>query len=1161
MFQSLLSSRRFAPIFWCQFLSALNDNFVKNALVMLILYQLNSAHGAMLTTLAGAVFIAPFFILSALGGQLADRFDKAIVAEKLKRAEIPVAMLAGAGFVFAGLGYTGIAVPVLFVALACYGIIGALFGPIKYGILPIHLATNELPAGNALVEGATFAAILLGTIGGGLAASAGTGSAGPLMAVLAIGMAILCWLAARFIPQTGEAEPALTIDRNPVTSTRALLRDLKSDNRLWTGALITSWFWLVGAVALSLLPSLIKDRIGGNENVAIVALMVFTVGIAIGSVVAARASSMRPNMALVPIGAALMGLLSLDLAWTLSRLPDATTLSGPRDIFTSLAGVHFAFDLLFLAIAGGLFIVPSFAAVQAWAPVERKARVIAGCNVLQAAFMTGATVAVAVLQVQGVGYGTLFLLLGLGNFVAMALVLRAWGKEGVKDVGVFLFKTFFDLEVKGAENLPPPGTRAIIAPNHVSLLDASMLHAVMPAHASFAIDTAMATNWWVKPFLKLVNAHAIDPTKPLGTRQLIQAVRNGETLVIFPEGRLTTTGGLMKVYDGTAMIADKADAVVVPVRIDGLERSPFGYLTRAQTRKVWFPKTTITILPAVKLPVDQTLKGKARRQSAGAAMQDLMVEAAVRTTNLEQTLFEALTDAKRTRDTGKPILEDALGTKLKFGRLVLGAQILGAKLKPLADEGASIGVLLPNTAGVGVTFFALQTIGRVPAMLNYSAGATSMLAACKAAGVKTIVTSRTFIEKGRLGDVLAKLQDQYAIVYLEDVKATISFADKLAGWRAGDRCQVVRKADDPAAILFTSGSEGTPKGVVLSHKNILANAFQCLHRIAVNGSDKVFNVMPVFHSFGLTGGLVMPLVGGVPVFLYPSPLHYRIVPELVYGTNSTILFGTDTFLNGYARTAHPYDFHRVRLIVAGAEAVKDRTRQIYMEKFGVRILEGYGVTETAPVLAINTPLANKSGTVGRLAPLMEARLEPVAGIPEGGRLFVRGPNVMLGYMRAENPGVLEPPPEGWHDTGDIVAIDAQGYITIKGRAKRFAKIAGEMVSLSAVEALSAELWPTLITVVVSVPDARKGERLVLMTTDAKSTRDAFAKFAKSKGIPELMVPSDILVVGSIPLLGSGKPDYVAALALAKEKLAARPAKAEALIGEAPAMAALRTGTT
>lgn len=1154
MFSQLLTTRRFAPIFWCQFFSALNDNFVKNALVILILYHLQSSYGPMLTTLAGAILIAPFFVLSALGGQLADRFDKAMVAEKLKRLEIPVAMLAGAGFILHS-------VPVLFVALACYGVIGALFGPIKYGILPVHLETNELPAGNALVEGATFAAILLGTIGGGLAASSG-GNAPWLMAGLTVGMAILCWIASKFIPTTGEAEPTLVIDRNPVTSTAALLRDLKSDNRLWIGGLITSWFWLVGAVALSLLPSMVKDRIGGNEHVTTLALMIFTVGIALGSVWAARASKMRPNMALVPIGAALMALFSIDLAWSMASLPAATgELLTPSAVFTSWSGFHFGVDLFGLALAGGLYIVPSFAAVQAWAPAERKARVIAACNVLQAAFMTAATLAVAVLQSQGVGFGALFFMVGIGSLIATVLVLKAWGKEGIKDVGVFLFKTFFRLELKGTEHLPKPGERAIIAPNHVSFLDASILHAVMPDHASFAIDSGIAQLWWVKPFLKLVNAHAIDPSKPLGTRLLINAVKTGQSLVIFPEGRLTTTGGLMKVYDGTAMIADKADAVVVPVRIEGPERSPFGYLNRYQTKKVLFPKTTITILPPEKLTVDPALKGKARRQAAGAILQDIMVNSAVKTSNFDQTLFEALVDAKEVRDPRRAIVEDALGTKLTFAKLILSAQVLGHKLKPLAQEGEAVGVLLPNAAGVVVTFFALQSTGRVPAMLNYSAGAANMLTACKAAKVTTILTSRVFIEKARLTEAAEKLGAVHKLIYLEDIKASIGIRDKFVGWRAGLKPQVARKPNDAAAILFTSGSEGTPKGVVLSHMNILANAFQCLHRIAVNGQDKVFNVMPVFHSFGLTGGMMMPIIGGVPVFLYPSPLHYRIVPELVYGTNSTILFGTDTFLNGYARSAHPYDFHRVRLIVAGAEAVKDRTRQIYMEKFGVRILEGYGVTETAPVLAINTPLANKAGTVGRLAPLMEARLEQVPGIDEGGRLFVRGPNVMIGYMRAENPGVLEPPHEGWHDTGDIVAIDSQGFISIKGRAKRFAKIAGEMVSLSAVEAMAAELWPSLITVVVSVPDARKGERLVLMTTDANCSRDAFTKHARAHSAPELMVPAEILVVDKIPLLGSGKPDYVAALALTKDALAKRPAKAEALVAEPVAPAASPSPTT
>ena len=1138
MFKSLMTTRRFAPLFWCQFLSALNDNFVKNALVILILFKFAGENSAVLVALAGAVLVGPFFVLSGIGGELADRYDKAEIAALLKRAEIPVSVIAAVGFYMQS-------VPMLFLALGLYGVIAALFGPIKYGILPTLLEARELPAGNAFIESATFAAILIGTIAGGMAAS--EDGAHVAIAGLVVVLAVLCWFMATLIPKTGAAAPGLALNLNPWTSTLDLLRHLRYDRRLWIGGMITSWFWLVGTFVLSLLPVLMKDTIGGSEGVIVVSLVVFTLGIAAGSGIAARASKTRPNLALVPIGALLMGFFSLDLALTASGIVHPDHPVTAAEFLKTVTGWRVAFDLAGLAVAGGLYIVPAFAAVQLWAHEDERARVIAACNVLSAAFMTAASLTLALLQYEGYGLGTLFTILGIANIAAMILILFAWGKQGIQDVGVFLFKTFLGLEVRGLENLPQAGTRAIVAPNHVSLLDAAVVHSIMPGHAAFAIDTGMAQRWWVKPFLSLVNAHAIDPTRPLGMRNLIQGVKGGETLVIFPEGRLTVTGGLMKVYDGTAMIADKADAVVIPVRIDGLERSHFGYLNRYQAKKQWFPKTTVTILPPVKLALREELRGKARRQAAGAALQDIMVNTAVQTANIDQTLFSALVEAQRTRDTEKPIIEDPLGTRLSFKKLILGAQVLGAKLAPLAPEGANVGVMLPNSAGVAVTFFALQTIGRVPAMLNFTAGLANVDAACRAAKVDVILTSRAFVEKAHLTELVEALGVARRIVYLEDVKAKISIADKIRGLLAGTREQSARSPNDPAAILFTSGSEGLPKGVVLSHRNLLANAMQCLNRIAVNGQDKVFNVLPVFHSFGLTAGLIMPLVGGVPVYLYPTPLHYRIVPELVYGSNATILFGTDTFLNGYARAAHPYDFARVRLILAGAEAVKDRTRQLYMEKFGVRILEGYGVTETAPVLAINTPLANKTGTVGRLSPLMEARLEPVPGITEGGRLFVRGPNVMLGYLRAENPGVLEPPKDGWHDTGDIVAIDAEGFIAIRGRAKRFAKIAGEMVSLSAVEALAAEAWPTLITVVVAMPDARKGERLVLMTTDANCTRDAISKLARARGMTELVVPAEIMVVPKIPLLGSGKPDYVAALALAKERASTATRKPEALV--------------
>jgi acyl-[acyl-carrier-protein]-phospholipid O-acyltransferase/long-chain-fatty-acid--[acyl-carrier-protein] ligase len=1128
MIKQLMTSRRFAPLFWTQFFSALNDNFVKNALVILILFSLGEKTGGALVTLAGVVLIAPFFVLSALGGELADKHDKAVMAQRLKFAEIFAAAVAAAGFAMQS-------VPVLMVALGLFGVIAALFGPIKYGILPDHLKTQELSAGNALIESGTFVAILAGTVAGGLAAARG----GEALMIVGVMMAVTlaCWLSSLFIPRTGAAAPDLVVTKNPWTSTRALIRDLKSEKRLWDGTLIVSWFWLAGAVALSLLPSLVKSVVGGTQGVVTLCLMVFAIGVAVGSILAARASHLRPNLALVPIGGLLMGAFCLALAWTICGAAPATEVS-PRAFLASASGLRILFDLFGVAVGGGLFVVPSFAAVQGWAAPERRARVIAAGNVISAGFIVGSGAVVAGLQYEGVGVAVIFALLGALTLGVAGLVMKTWGREGVRDVGGFLFKALFRVEVRGIENLPAAGTRLVIAPNHVSLLDGPLLHSVLPIDAAFAVDTGIATAWWSKPFMAMIRAYKIDPTRPLATRHLVNLVRSGEPLVIFPEGRVTVTGSLMKVYDGAAMIADKGDAWIVPVRIEGAQRSTLSYLHKSQIKKSWFPKITVTFLPAVKLKFDDALRGKARRVAAGAALQDVMIDAMVLNTTMEQTLFEGLANAWRNRDAGRPAVEDPIAGPLSYRKLILGAQVLGRKLEPMTSVGENVGVLLPNSTGVAVTFFALQTIGRVPAMLNFSAGPVSVRAACLAAQVKVILTSRAFIEKGRLEPLVEALAAEARIVYLDDLRKTIGAIDKLRGLLAGARQRVARASDDPAVVLFTSGSEGTPKGVVLSHRNILANAAQALARVDANAEDKVFNVLPVFHSFGLTGGLMMPLLGGIPVYLYPSPLHYRIIPELIYQTNATILFGTDTFLSGYARSAHPYDFRSLRLVLAGAEAVKERTRALYFSRFGVRILEGYGVTETAPVLAMNTPMANKPGTVGRLSPLMEARLEPVPGIEEGGRLFVRGPNVMLGYLRAENPGVLEPLPDGWHDTGDIVAIDSEGFIAIKGRAKRFAKIAGEMVSLSAVEAMAAAVWPLAQSIVVSTPDARKGERLVLITTQADASREALLKHAKTIGATELSVPANIMVVDKPPLLGTGKTDYVAAAALAKERFGA-----------------------
>jgi acyl-[acyl-carrier-protein]-phospholipid O-acyltransferase/long-chain-fatty-acid--[acyl-carrier-protein] ligase len=1136
MFSSLMTTRRFAPLFWCQFFSAFNDNFLKNTLVILIAFKLSGANSEALVQLAGAIFIFPYFILSAFGGQIADRYDKAVVAKRLKFAEIFVAGIAVLGFWLNAYSFTA-SIITLFVSLFGFGVIGSLFGPIKYGILPDHLAESELPSGNALVEGATFLAILIGTIAGTIAAKGDPFSFGGLMIVFAV----LCWLFARFIPRTGEGAPHLVIDRNIARSTFGLLRDLKGEPRLWWGGLVSSWFWLVGAVSLALLPSLVKDVIGGSPDALNAYLATFSISVAIGSGLASWLCHGRIVLVPTLIGAIGLGVFALDLGWTTHGLSAGIVsdemLQGIGAVFSRGLGIHAAIDLAGLAISGGLFIVPTFSAVQAWAGADRRARVIAAVNVLNAAFMVVSAVAVALLQqLTGMSPSTVFLILGVLNFIVAIVIARTMPTNLLRDFLTVAFRSLFRLEVTGLENVAKGGPNAIIALNHVSFLDASLALSFLETEPVFAIDSGIAQRWWAKPFLRFTRAMPIDPTKPMATRTLIHAVQSGESLIIFPEGRITVTGSLMKVYDGAGLIAEKSGAMVVPIRIMGLEATFFSRLGRDQVRRRLFPKVTATILPPVRLEVDPELRGKKRRIAAGAALYQVMSDLVFQTTANDRTVVEAVIEAAQEHGRGRVAVEDPVAGALSYRKLLAGVAVLGRKLVPLAEIGEAVGVMLPNANGAAVTLLALMSAGRVPAMINFTAGAANIRAACRAALIKTIVTSRNFVEKGRLAPLVEQITTDVRIVYLEDIRPTISFADRLRGLMGAERPLVARNVNDPAVILFTSGSEGTPKGVVLSHRNVLANAAQAEARIDFGRTDKVFSVLPVFHSFGLTVGLILPLVYGVRVYLYPSPLHYRIVPELIYGANATILFGTDTFLAGYARSAHAYDFRSLRYILAGAEPVKVSTRRVYMEKFGLRILEGYGVTETAPALALNTPMFNKFGTVGRLLPGMEMRLDPVPGVEDGGRLFVRGPNVMLGYLRADNPGVLERPEGGWHDTGDIVSVDHEGFITIRGRAKRFAKIGGEMISLAAVETLAAELWPDALSGVATVPDPRKGERLILVTTKKDPVRSDLLLFARSRGASEMMVPSEVLIVEKLPLLGSGKIDYAALQDLVKERV-------------------------
>ncbi len=710
----------------------------------------------------------------------------------------------------------------------------------------------------------------------------------------------------------------------------------------------------------------------------------------------------------------------------------------------------------------------------------------------------------------------------------------------LKNIIRFILQKLYRVDVHGLEHLDKAGDRAVIVANHTSFLDAALLAAFLPEKPIFAINTHISKQWWIMPFLTLVRVFPVDPGNPMATKALIAELRKGGLCVIFPEGRITVTGSLMKIYEGPGMIAGKANAKIVPVRLDGAQYTPFSRL-RGKVRLRLFPPITMNILPPRDFEIPQDVQGRARRAAMGKKLYDIMTDMMFEGADYRKTLFQSLLDARVIHGGSHKVAVDIERKPQSYNQIIRRSFILGGHTASLTAAGEHVGILLPNMTVTIAAFFGLQAFGRVPAMLNFSTGVKNVLSACHTAQLKTIITSRRFVETGKLLPMTeAMTKAEIRVIYLEDIAKEISFAAKLRAVLASlwpqayfNRIQN-RKPDDAAVVLFTSGSEGVPKGVVLSHLNIQSNRFQLSSRVDFGPTDKIFNALPVFHSFGLTAGTILPLLSGIQVFFYPSPLHYRIVPELVYDTNSTIMFGTDTFLSGYARFANPYDFYSLRYVFAGAEKLKEETRRLYTEKYGVRIFEGYGATETSPVLTTNTPMQYKSGTVGRLMPGIRHRLDAVPGVNEGGKLVVSGPNIMKGYLLSDNPGVLVPPPEGWYDTGDVVSMDADGYVMIKGRVKRFAKIAGEMVSLTAAESLAAAAYPAHRHAVVSVPDQKKGEALILVTECIAVEIDVLVKSARDSGVPELMVPRRIKTVSSLPVLGTGKTDYVALQKLVNE---------------------------
>lgn len=698
----------------------------------------------------------------------------------------------------------------------------------------------------------------------------------------------------------------------------------------------------------------------------------------------------------------------------------------------------------------------------------------------------------------------------------------------MKNLLRILIRLLYGFEAFNERVLRTPGP-VLLIPNHVSWLDWLFLAVCLDEDWKFVTSSVTAQSSWLhRKVMMNKQTFPIDTASPYAVKRMAEFLQQGGRLVLFSEGRISLTGSLMKLFDGTGFLLFKTHARVITCYLRGANRLP---LVKHSGRTAWFPKVTAHFSEVLLPPKFKDVSTTQARQRLTNWLMDQMVrqQFEVEMAHGPRTCLAAI--AERAAEMPRHVvLEDFTLQELTYRRLMVGTRLLSQRWKVLCGPAQRVGVLLPNINATPIVVLSLWAAEKVPAILNFSTGPASMLNCIRLAGLKQLITSKAFVERAKI-DLQPFRQAGVDILFLEEIRAQIKPLEKLGALAVHwlwPKSFIVHPRSESAVILFTSGSEGNPKGVELTHANLLANIRQMLAVIDLEDADRIFNSLPMFHSFGLTVGTLLPLVRGIYTFIYPSPLHYRMVPTAVYDRACTVMLSTNTFLNGYARKAHPYDFRSLRYLFAAAEKLQDATAQVWAQRFGVRVLEGYGATECSPCLAVNTSLVPRFGSAGRFLPGIEFKLEPVEGVEGAGRLYVRGPNIMRGYLNPDANAQFQAL-GGWYDTGDIVRVDDEGFVYIQGRLKRFAKVSGEMVSLTAVENALAGAFPQYglrcQVAVISRPDEEKGEALIAVTNEPKLRLDEIRAAVRAGGLGNLCVPKEIRVVREIPKLGTGKINH------------------------------------
>jgi acyl-[acyl-carrier-protein]-phospholipid O-acyltransferase/long-chain-fatty-acid--[acyl-carrier-protein] ligase len=1126
-YTDILKRRGFFCFFWTQFLGAFNDNFYKIIVTLVALDIPASAGGGKdFIPLIGGLFILPYLIFSGYSGYLADVYSKRNVLVAVKCFEIAAMSL---GFFAFLLNRMELMLAVVFLM----GLHSTIFSPAKYGVLPEMLHDHDLSRGNGLLEMSTFMAIILGTSLGGTIYEAWKDRLDWIGIVL-IGIAVLGMLTSLGITKVPPSGSAKKFFPNPIAEIWQGTHRLYHDRTLWLTVMGISYFWFLGAFLQMVLPLYGKEILALGETRIGLLWTFAALGIGAGSLMAGRLSGDKIELGLVPVGAIGMGIFSLVLFFVTPSFASA------------------GISLVCMGFFAGFFAVPLNALLQQRAEREAKGRLIATNNVFNT---IGALIAAGLLWVfvtpLNLSADFDILVLGLLTFAMTIYVLRLLPDVSVRFMLWLLTHSLYRIRVVGRDNVPSQGP-ALLVSNHVSFVDAILIGASLPRFIRFMLLREYYDISWLNSFFRLMKAIPVVPTSRRGIVDSLRRARSeleaGEVVCIFAEGAISRTGHLLAFKRGFEKIVEGSSIPIIPVHLDQLWGSIFSF---KQGRFFW--KRPRLLPYPVTVSFGAPLPASASVQDVRQAVQELESEAA-RHRRRRRDLLQAKFIRMAKRRWFSFCMADTTGMELTFGRTLIGARLLAGWVRRHTAGESMVGLLLPASVGGALANIAASLAGKVPVNLNFTSGPDAMRLAIERCGIKTILTSRVFLSR-------AGLEELPGMVFLEELRKTFTAFQKtsallssfllparLLEWHHARN----QKPDDLATVIFSSGSTGAPKGIMLSHHNIVSNIEGIEQVFQFTPADRIMGVLPLFHSFGFTGTLWLPLIAGFGAVYHPNPTDSRIIGETVKKYGATLFISTPTFYAGYMRRCSAEEFASLRYVIAGAEKLREPIARGYKEKYGIEILEGYGCTELAPVVSVNVPdviydnekqVGSKPGTVGHPIPGVVVKvIDPDSGgpLPYGaqGMLLAKGGNLMLGYL-GQPELTAEAIHDGWYITGDIASLDEDGFIRITDRVSRFSKIGGEMVPHVKIEEAINEILGSAASAVTAIADARRGEKLVVFySANGITSHELWEKLNQSE-LPKLWIPKreDLHPIDSLPLLGSGKVDLKRVKAMALERVA------------------------